>query len=47
MSKATVTKPVSFRNESLNIEINRILYAGKSMFFAVEVAKALSYERPQ
>ncbi|BBI92845.1 putative phage anti-repressor protein [Serratia symbiotica str. Tucson] len=47
MSKATVTKPVSFRNESLNIEISGMLYEGKPVFFAVEVAKALGYERPQ
>ncbi|MGG2143925.1 hypothetical protein [Symbiopectobacterium sp. RP] len=39
-------KPVIFHNETLNIEISGMLYKGKPVFFAVEVAKALGYEKP-
>ncbi|MGG2140862.1 BRO family protein [Symbiopectobacterium sp. RP] len=41
-----LTKPVIFHNETLNIEISGMLYKGKPVFFAVEVAKALGYEKP-
>lgn len=46
MSEVSSTKPVIFRNESLNIEISGMLYEGKPVFLAVEVAKALGYADP-
>lgn len=46
MSETTLTRPVIFRNESLNIELSGMLYEGKPVFFAVEVAKALGYSNP-
>ncbi|WP_025120635.1 MULTISPECIES: BRO family protein [unclassified Serratia (in: enterobacteria)] len=46
MSETTLTKPVVFRNDSLNIALSGMLHEGKPVFFAVEVAKALGYEKP-
>lgn len=46
MSETTLTSPVIFRNESLNIELSGMLYEGEPVFFAVEVAKALGYSNP-
>lgn len=35
-----------FSNEELDIELQGMLYNGKPVFIAVEIAKALGYERP-
>ncbi|EBZ1027902.1 DNA-binding protein [Salmonella enterica subsp. enterica serovar Muenchen] len=46
MNESTLTQLTVFRNDSLGIELQAMLYDDKPVFFAIDVAKSLGYENP-